>query len=201
MRRAVPTQARSAATVEKILAAAVAILSEKGLAGVNTNAVAQRAGVNVATLYHYFPDKVAILAELFRRDQEIRVQFLAKRLAEFPNVLEPLEWTRELVASLIHLRRANPTMVVLRRASRSVPELLALEDAANDRLVEGFARVVRQRYRRLSPARARAIARTLIETGAPLIDRLSWEGDEAPALMRETVLLIACYVEHLERGG
>ncbi len=53
--------------VEAILEAAARILEDGGLAAFNTNAVAERAGVSVGSLYQYFPGKTALLAELIRR--------------------------------------------------------------------------------------------------------------------------------------
>lgn len=64
----VPRQDRSRATVEAILEAAIRVLESAGEAGFNTNAVAERAGVSIGTLYRYFPDKRAILLALARRE-------------------------------------------------------------------------------------------------------------------------------------
>lgn len=61
-----PLQRRSAATVSVILEAAARILEQQGLAGFNTNLVAQRAGVSIGSLYQYFPGKEALLAALIR---------------------------------------------------------------------------------------------------------------------------------------
>lgn len=66
--RKLPKQARSAAMVEAILEAAARILEEGGLADLNTNRIAERAGVSVGSLYQYFPAKDAIVAELIRRE-------------------------------------------------------------------------------------------------------------------------------------
>ena len=61
-------QARSAATVEVIVEAAARILETLGFAGFTTNAVAERAGVSVGSLYQYFPNKDAITRALIRRE-------------------------------------------------------------------------------------------------------------------------------------
>ena len=62
-----PRQARSRATVEAILKATADILAKHGYARLTTNGIAERAGVNIASLYQYFPSKQAIVAELRRR--------------------------------------------------------------------------------------------------------------------------------------
>lgn len=61
-------QARSAVTVEIIVEAAARILEERGLEGYTTNAVADRAGVSIGSLYQYFPNKDAITIALIQRE-------------------------------------------------------------------------------------------------------------------------------------
>jgi AcrR family transcriptional regulator len=68
--RRTPRQRRSRATVELVLEAAAQLLEKVGEGGFNTNAVAERAGVSIGTLYRYFPDKQAILRALARREME-----------------------------------------------------------------------------------------------------------------------------------
>jgi AcrR family transcriptional regulator len=49
------------------LAASADLIAERGLAALNTNAVAERAGVSVGSIYQYFPDKAALVAALRQR--------------------------------------------------------------------------------------------------------------------------------------
>jgi AcrR family transcriptional regulator len=65
-----PRQERGRATVEAILQAATYILIKSGWEALNTNAVAERAGVNISSLYQYFPNKESIVSELRNRHQE-----------------------------------------------------------------------------------------------------------------------------------
>lgn len=69
--RKAPRQARSLATVAAIVEAAARILEEAGHAGFSTNAVAERAGVSVGSLYQYFPSKDALIGALVRRETSL----------------------------------------------------------------------------------------------------------------------------------
>ena len=68
--RRIPRQARAEETVAAVLEASAQILEAAGLAGFTTNAVAERAGVSIGTLYQYFADKNAILMALARQELE-----------------------------------------------------------------------------------------------------------------------------------
>ena len=59
--RKMPSQARSAATVEAIFLATIQVLLAEGGQRLTTTRVAQRAGVSVGTMYQYFPHKYALL--------------------------------------------------------------------------------------------------------------------------------------------
>jgi len=73
--RKTPQQDRSRATVDALLEATADILVRDGYAKLTTNRIADRAGVNIASLYQYFPGKEAIVAELRRRHgSELRTE-------------------------------------------------------------------------------------------------------------------------------
>lgn len=66
--RKVPRQARAAATVAAIVEAAARILEQEGLTSYTTNAIAERAGVSVGSLYQYFADRDSITKALIERE-------------------------------------------------------------------------------------------------------------------------------------
>jgi AcrR family transcriptional regulator len=61
------TEARRAATRERIVAAALEQVGEGGYASAGVQVVAARAGVAVGTVYRHFPSKGDLFAEAFRR--------------------------------------------------------------------------------------------------------------------------------------
>lgn len=67
-KRRVPRQTRSIERVERILDAAGRLVVEQGVDALTTKAVAELAGMPVASLYQYFGDKDEILLALVERD-------------------------------------------------------------------------------------------------------------------------------------
>lgn len=65
-----PRQQRSKDTVDTILAATTRVLKQVGFDGLTTNAVAERAGVSIGSLYQYFPNKEALVLALIDRHSE-----------------------------------------------------------------------------------------------------------------------------------
>jgi AcrR family transcriptional regulator len=62
-----PSQQRSQVTFEALVEACARLLPERGYAGTTTNHIARRAGVNISSLYEYFPGKDAIVAQVAAR--------------------------------------------------------------------------------------------------------------------------------------
>lgn len=113
IQRREPRQSRARATVDAVLEATARIVRREGLAGVNTNRIAEVTGISVGTLYGYFPDKTAILVALARRVlQEDRAVLLAALDADAAG--DPV---RSLVRALLLRHRTDTS---LRRAVMSV---------------------------------------------------------------------------------
>jgi AcrR family transcriptional regulator len=99
-----PSQRRSRDTFDALVDACTWLLPRLGYAGTTTNHIAERAGVNIASLYEYFPGKDAIVAQVAER----LVQRVLRRLAEgAPRVMRAgearavrlwIEWIHETVA-------------------------------------------------------------------------------------------------------
>ena len=67
--RKVPSQERSRKTMATIYEAAAHIFAEIGYAEATTDQIAERAGVSIGTLYHYFPGKEAVLYGLWEKHE------------------------------------------------------------------------------------------------------------------------------------
>ncbi|RKH66102.1 TetR/AcrR family transcriptional regulator [Corallococcus sp. AB049A] len=108
--RKTPTQERSRATVDALVQATADILVRDGYAKLTTNRIADRAGVNVASLYQFFPGKEALVAEVQRRhvkaERAAMREVLATRkfstLKELIQTLVALGFTAHAVNPRLH---------------------------------------------------------------------------------------------------
>jgi AcrR family transcriptional regulator len=82
LRRRTPKQARSRDTIDVILQATIQILEQEDATALNTNAIAERAGISVGTLYEYFPDREAILVAVAQRqlacDRDVMLEAITR---------------------------------------------------------------------------------------------------------------------------
>jgi AcrR family transcriptional regulator len=83
-----PRQRRSADTVQRIQDALLDIIAEEGYAAANTNRIAQKARVNIASLYQYFPNRHAIALALFEEAAAGLAQLVHQLVLE--SMTEPL---------------------------------------------------------------------------------------------------------------
>ena len=196
-RRAVPKQARAAVTFDKIIQAAVEVLVDKGLQGFNTNIVAEVAGVNVATVYHYFPDKNSILRELFERNEAVRVGFFVDHLALLPRTADLPGWMTTAVETLLRFRRQEPGGPVLRRAWRAVPELTALEEQRNTELVAAVRAAFAERYPHQPAARLKAAAQITLTAAISVLDQYVDQPRSHAMVARELSTMLVGYLEQL----
>jgi AcrR family transcriptional regulator len=105
-----PSQERAKATVDAILEAGAYILVKDGWEKFTTNRVAERAGVNIASLYQYFPNKESIAVELQRRHiakGQNAPAALIENLRSQPNLRAAL---KILIDGAIAEHRINPRL-------------------------------------------------------------------------------------------
>lgn len=104
-----PTQARSRATFEAIIEAGAQLLVEDGFHNMTTNALAERAGVSIGSLYQYFPNKESIVASIIERFADRQFEILAGGLQEV--ITAPLaEVVHHLVAAMFEAKQAEPEL-------------------------------------------------------------------------------------------
>jgi len=137
IQRRIPRQIRAEETVSAILEAAAQVLEAGGLEGFTTNAVAERAGVSIGTLYQYFADKQALLRALAER--EIRRALVAIGTALRGEPLASGEQrARAMVRALVNAFSGR------QRARRAVIEALLAQPGASTEMMKPIAAFLEQ---------------------------------------------------------
>jgi AcrR family transcriptional regulator len=104
-----PRQVRAELTRERILNAAAHVFAEHGYAAGTTNRIAEHARISIGSLYQYFPNKDAILAELLVRHIDRGTWTQADQLDLSPGTLEAT--VRALVRDAIDNHRDDPQLL------------------------------------------------------------------------------------------
>lgn len=197
--RAVPRQRRSTERRQAILEATERLLERMSPHALTTSHIAFEAGVPVSSVYAYFPNKQAVIAELMRAalaEVDDRVEALlpdvptlsAIEAAVDAQVDEVLAGYRD-VAARRHIFRA------LRR-----DDLLAsVMEASDARSVAAVATRVAALRPDIGPVRARAVGETVVRAFAALQDNVILCEDPAllPELVTEWRRLIKAYLRPL----
>jgi len=134
--RKIPVQARSRATFDAIIQAATYILTKRGWDSLTTNAIAERAGVNIGSLYQYFPNKEAVIAELQRRHAEAIHAQLHKALARLPQQPSLRTAVAQIIEMVVKEHRIAPA--VHKAITEELPRTARYRQNENDSLQQQF---------------------------------------------------------------
>jgi AcrR family transcriptional regulator len=159
-----PRQERSRLRVETILEVALALILEQGSEALAMREVARRAGVQISSIYQYFPSKSAIIRELAKRDL-VRVRQLLQHavagLLADPARPPPVAATvAHLVDAYFAHYRDQPDALAVWAGAQSDPSL-----------------------RELDREDTRSTAEFLVPPLLRILDRPHWDGVHALALL------------------
>ncbi len=107
--RKIPRQTRSKLMVDAILDATAHILVARGFSGTTTNAVAQRAGVSIGSLYQYFPSREALVAAVAQRNSHAIKAALEALLADTQKT-DLVTALRRMLAAITYFHAVNPAL-------------------------------------------------------------------------------------------
>lgn len=192
-----PKQVRSERTYEALLTAASDLLATAGLESFTTNAVARRAGVSITALYRYFPDKYAIMAELYRRSEERRAAAVAPYIERAARGGDWVTVMRESTMAAARARVADPEHMALRPIHSAIPELREADRAIIDASTARVSAILRHLNPRLTPARAQRAARLVSETLSAALDEATVDGRVKRAYLDDALHMVELYVRDL----
>lgn len=193
--RGQPKQRRAVRTVAKIQEATRKIVLSAGLEALNTNAIAEHAGINVATIYNYYSDKYAILAGAFAEHEELRTEFLDAQLAILDESADIGAWIDHVITGLARIRGQDPYQVTLRQAMTAVPRLAELDRSSMGNITTALSAAIVRWRPDADPAEVRSVARLVVTVATTSLDAAFESGAADWEAVSELCRMLQLYVE------
>ncbi len=196
-----PSQERGERRVEEILDAAAEVIAEVGVEAATTNAIAAQAGSSVGSLYHFFPNKEAIILGLGARYEaqlrELNRSAMTAGAAEIP--------ISQMVDGIV-----TPLARFMERTPAYMPVYYALRDPRNpgcmtDELTDAVVGMVEQLMAARAPAVPAAHRRLQASVAVELVHRMLEFAYSSPPAQRHGIVeelkrLLALYSEMIDQG-
>ena len=131
-----PAGGKSRATFDRLVETAAQILDDVPLRDITTHLVAEKAEVNIATLYRYFADIESILLEFSVRWHWLSLmgihQMVIRGVTEEQYSADRRRWVDETIDLAVVVRTDTPGAQGITRDAPAIPDVLELWDAAED---------------------------------------------------------------------
>lgn len=194
--RSKPQQARSRATMQRILEVSAGLLEEVGVEGFNTNLLAERAGIGTRAIYRYFPNKYAILVAMARDLREAERAWIGNLRGTDTDG----DWRAAAARAIDGYFEAashQPGYAALRAAAFATPELRELDNLENRKLEKDLAAGLKSLGVSLDAGHMRALCKTIMESSNRMLDiALQSPRRESVELVRELKLMITSLLEN-----
>ncbi|RUM50567.1 MAG: TetR/AcrR family transcriptional regulator [Marinomonas sp.] len=142
--RSEPVQSRSIKRTQQILEVTSNLLETVGLNDLNTAIIAKEVGISVGSLYHYFPNKHAILYAMGKSWLD-SIEEVLNDIEEWPVESLSLEdFIGQVVDINLRTYRQQKAVLRLVQAMFSVPELRELDERHDDMVISQMAKVFKR---------------------------------------------------------
>jgi AcrR family transcriptional regulator len=194
----VPTQARSRKRYEAILDAAASVFAESGFEAATTEAIAQRAGTSIGSLYQFFPNKRALFAgvaeRLMERETALFAEVAAAKLgAPWEELLDAV------VDAFVTLQETEPAWHAVWSSALALEgEVKTTAERCHGVILRGTEAILEHYAPSLPRARLQVIAAVMVETiAAMLFASLRYDRRRARALVDEAKRMIRVYASEV----
>jgi len=194
--RITPTQRRSKEKVERILDVTAELLDEIGVGAITMAVIARKADLPIGTLYHYFPNRLAVLQALAARSVDRIDAVIADLVSAVPPVGSWQEQVDYLVDTALEVFREEPGYISLVRAMGVTPELREILGQSSDRIAGMIREGPLLNIVRLPLNQLRVVTRILTEASQRITElALSTDDpDEAHQIIVELKCMMKRYV-------
>lgn len=196
-----PSQQRGEIRLEALLDAAEQVIAKVGVDAATTNAIAARAGAGMGSLYHFFPNKEAIVAALAERYMaRIRPLTLFMERPGMPQ-MTVARLVDEIVDPLAEFYRRAPAYRHVYHATNKPGMPSSCRTELQETVVAHVDGLMAARAPHLEPAQRRVHAMVAVELVHRMLD-MAFEAPAAqrPALLTEVKRLLALYSVMVQSG-
>ncbi|MAK92701.1 MAG: TetR family transcriptional regulator [Oceanospirillaceae bacterium] len=142
--RNAPVQGRSRERSRQILDATSELLEKVGFDDLNTILIARAVGISVGSLYHYYPNKHAILFAMGSRWLE-EVEAALDSIALWPiEEMDREELVDKMLAANLKAYKQQKAILTLVQAMFAVPELRELDERHDEMYISRMAEVFKR---------------------------------------------------------
>lgn len=194
--RRTPLQDRSRERMERILDAAAQRFADDGYDATTTEAIAERAGTSIGSVYQFFPNKLAIF-------NAIAVRYMERGRSLFTSVVStPLaqegawyELIDRAIDAFAEFHRKEPGFRAILLNWRVSADLLLASDDVNRELARRAEQVLAPLVPGLPAHRRALVATVIIETISAMLIVCARREPEGDAILVETKMMLRRYLE------
>lgn len=195
-----PVRERGRVRFELILNAGRELLLDAGVDSLSCEDIAERAGIPVGSVYQFFPNKYAIVAELAEQD----TVELEHALELYSTVFPAVDWQQQVDGLIDHLAaqwRLDPSRrsVWLAMQSTAATRALAAEHAL--RITRSVLLLLTPLTPGLHPRRRTTVAEVVVEMCHSLLHFSVHDGRPHPSTVRELKRVLRSYLRAVALGA
>ena len=188
--RKLPVQARSRKRVETILKATASILVESGHESLTAVGIAEKAGIPVASIYQYFPNKESILYALC---EDMMVKVLA-RFDEYQQYDRHKMTADELIAVMGEREYSDPAKhrleFELNRAMLAIPMLSELQASFDQEMSRRLSGIFVHYGSQWSPEELINLSRIIFRMGNTYFDHVNKTKNDSTLVEQSRLLIL-----------
>jgi AcrR family transcriptional regulator len=195
-----PVQERGRVRFDRILSAARELLQSEGLANFTIEDVAETAGIPVGSIYQFFPNKFAIVAELDAQDTALLIDDLVANADRF-TVADWHPAVSEIIDLVARHWVEDPSRRAVWLAMRSTATTRSLAREHARAIVAVLLPVIARLADHRSAQQQATVAEVIVETAQSLLHYSVVDGESNPAIVDELKRMLRAYLRAIARDS
>lgn len=198
--RNAPVQGRSKQRSKQIIDATSELLERVGIDDLNTILIAKEVGISIGSLYHYFPNKHAILYAMGMRWLD-EIEGVLNEFDSWDIENIPLDQlVDDMLSTNFKVYKKQKAVLTLVQAMFSVPELRELDEKHDEMMISTFARLFKRMGINKQLKERERLGRVYLEsTHAVFVTMATQQGERAKRTQADLkVMVMALLTAHFK---